>query len=176
MLESAARGSPAFPRNRLHEASAAAARETQCTLASREYLSFACSGQSNVLVSARVQQVVQTSRGNGAAGSFGLGGGLRRSGCAPTPLSVTAYVRRLASGTGAGMCGDAAPAEKLGGRDFQRFPNEPSGMRWNYLRFAPLRSSSAVSREGGELLASASPYERPYPERCTCEAWRTCVA
>ena len=63
------------------------------------------------------------------------------------------------------MCGDAAQAEKLAGETSKLFPN---GTLWNAVQLPEIRSAVALNRDqpakGVELLASASPYERAYPE------------
>jgi len=63
------------------------------------------------------------------------------------------------------MCGDGAQAEKLAGEISKRFPN---GTLWNAVQLPEIRA--AIALQGGqpakavELLSSASPYERAYPE------------
>ncbi len=63
------------------------------------------------------------------------------------------------------MCGDAAQAEKLAGETSKLFPN---GTLWNAVQLPAIRAAIAVKRDqptkAVELLASASPYERAYPE------------
>jgi eukaryotic-like serine/threonine-protein kinase len=62
------------------------------------------------------------------------------------------------------MCGDAARAEKLAAETSKLFPNEI----WNAVHLPDIRA--AIELKGNqpekavELLASASPYERAYPE------------
>ena len=63
------------------------------------------------------------------------------------------------------MCGDAAQAEKLAAGTSKRFPN---GTLWNAVHLPAIRAALALKRDqpakAVELLASASPYERAYPE------------
>ncbi len=63
------------------------------------------------------------------------------------------------------MCGDAAQAEKLAGETSKLFPN---GTLWNAVQLPAIRAAIAIKRDqpakAVELLASASPYERAYPE------------
>jgi tetratricopeptide (TPR) repeat protein/predicted Ser/Thr protein kinase len=63
------------------------------------------------------------------------------------------------------MCGDAAQAEKIAGETSKLFPN---GTLWNAVQLPAIRAAIALKRaqpaKAVELLASASPYERAYPE------------
>jgi eukaryotic-like serine/threonine-protein kinase len=63
------------------------------------------------------------------------------------------------------MCGDAAQAEKLAAETSNLFPN---GTLWNAVNLPAIRAAIALKRDqpakAVELLASASPYERAYPE------------
>jgi tetratricopeptide (TPR) repeat protein/predicted Ser/Thr protein kinase len=63
------------------------------------------------------------------------------------------------------MCDDAAQAEKLAGETSKLFPN---GTLWNAVQLPAIRAAIALKRDqpakAVELLASASPYERAYPE------------
>jgi tetratricopeptide (TPR) repeat protein len=63
------------------------------------------------------------------------------------------------------MCGDAAQAEKLAGETSKLFPN---GTLWNAVQLPEVRAAIQLQRDqpakAVELLASASPYERAYPE------------
>jgi hypothetical protein len=62
------------------------------------------------------------------------------------------------------MCGDTAEAEKLAAETSRRFPN---GTLWNAVRLPEIRAAIELQRDPAkavELLASASPYERAYPE------------
>ena len=63
------------------------------------------------------------------------------------------------------MCGDAAQAEKLAALTSKRFPN---GTLWNAVHLPAIRAATELQRgqpaKAVELLASASPYERAYPE------------
>ena len=75
-------------------------------------------------------------------------------------------VRRLGRAALAlAMCGDAAQAEKLAAETSKLFPN---GTLWNAVQLPAIRAAIALKRDqpakAVELLASASPYERAYPE------------
>jgi serine/threonine protein kinase/Tfp pilus assembly protein PilF len=63
------------------------------------------------------------------------------------------------------ICGDAAQAEKLAGETSKLFPN---GTIWNAVQLPTIRAAIELQRgqpaKAVELLASASPYERAYPE------------
>jgi tetratricopeptide (TPR) repeat protein len=63
------------------------------------------------------------------------------------------------------MCGDAAQAEKLAAEASKLFPN---GTLWNAVQLPEIRAMIELQRgqpaKAVELLASASPYERAYPE------------
>ncbi len=63
------------------------------------------------------------------------------------------------------MCGDAAQAEKLAEETSKLFPN---GTLWNAVQLPAIRAATALKRDqparAVELLASASPYERAYPD------------
>lgn len=63
------------------------------------------------------------------------------------------------------MCGDTAQAEKLAGETSKRFPN---GTVWNAVQLPEIRAAIELQRDqpakAVELLASATPYERAYPE------------
>ncbi len=63
------------------------------------------------------------------------------------------------------MCGDTAQAEKLAAETSQRFPN---GTVWNGVQLPEIRAALEIQRgqpaKAVDLLASASPYERAYPE------------
>ena len=63
------------------------------------------------------------------------------------------------------LCGDAAAAEKLAGETSKLFPN---GTIWNAVQLPAIRAAIELSRaqpaKAIELLASAAPYERAYPE------------
>jgi tetratricopeptide (TPR) repeat protein len=63
------------------------------------------------------------------------------------------------------MCGDTAQAEKLVAETSKRFPN---GTVWNAVQLPEVRAAIELQRDqpakAVELLASASPYERAYPE------------
>jgi serine/threonine protein kinase/tetratricopeptide (TPR) repeat protein len=63
------------------------------------------------------------------------------------------------------MCGDTAQAEKLAGETSKLFPN---GTVWNAVQLPEVRAAIELQRDqpakAVELLASASPYERAYPE------------
>jgi eukaryotic-like serine/threonine-protein kinase len=63
------------------------------------------------------------------------------------------------------MCGEAAAAEKLAAETSKRFPN---GTIWNAVQLPGIRAAIEMQRgqpdKAVQLLASASPYERAYPE------------
>jgi eukaryotic-like serine/threonine-protein kinase len=63
------------------------------------------------------------------------------------------------------LCGDAAKAEKLAAETSQRFPN---GTLWNTVQLPGIRAAIELHHgqpaRAVQLLASASPYERAYPE------------
>jgi serine/threonine protein kinase/tetratricopeptide (TPR) repeat protein len=63
------------------------------------------------------------------------------------------------------VCGDAAQAEKLAAGISNLFPN---GTLWNAVQLPAIRAAIALKQnqpaKAAELLASASPYERAYPE------------
>ena len=62
------------------------------------------------------------------------------------------------------MCGDAAQAEKLVAETSKRLPN---GTVWNAVHRPEVQAAIELQRDPAkavELLASASPYERAYPE------------
>ena len=63
------------------------------------------------------------------------------------------------------MCGDVARAEKLAGDTSKLFPK---GTLWNAVQLPEIRAAIELQRgqpaKAVELLASASPYERAYPE------------
>jgi tetratricopeptide (TPR) repeat protein len=63
------------------------------------------------------------------------------------------------------LCGDAAQAEKLAAETSKLFPN---GTIWNAVQLPEVRAAIALKQDqpakAVELLASASPYERAYPD------------
>jgi eukaryotic-like serine/threonine-protein kinase len=63
------------------------------------------------------------------------------------------------------LCGDTAKAEKLAAETSQLFPN---GILWNTVQLPGIRAAIELHRgqpaRAVELLATASPYERAYPE------------
>jgi tetratricopeptide (TPR) repeat protein len=63
------------------------------------------------------------------------------------------------------MCGAAAQAEKLVAETSKRFPN---GTLWNAVQLPEIRAAIELQRgqpsKAVELLTSATPYERAYPE------------
>ncbi len=63
------------------------------------------------------------------------------------------------------MCGEAAQAEKLAAETSRLFPN---GTLWIAVQLPEIRAAIELQRDqpakAMELLASASPYERAYPE------------
>ncbi len=63
------------------------------------------------------------------------------------------------------LCGDTAKAEKLALETSKRFPN---GTIWNLVQLPGIRAAIELQRsqpaKAVELMASATPYERAYPE------------
>jgi len=63
------------------------------------------------------------------------------------------------------LCGDAARAEKLAAETSKLFPN---GTLWNAVQLPEIRAAIELKLDhpakAVELLTSASPYERAYPE------------
>jgi eukaryotic-like serine/threonine-protein kinase len=63
------------------------------------------------------------------------------------------------------LCGDATQAEELAGETSKMFPN---GTLWNAVQLPAIRAAIELKRDQPartvELLASAAPYERAYPE------------
>ena len=63
------------------------------------------------------------------------------------------------------LCGDADRAEKLAAETSKEFP---SGTLWNAVQLPAIRAAIELKRDQPagaiELLASAAPYERAYPE------------
>jgi DNA-binding winged helix-turn-helix (wHTH) protein/Flp pilus assembly protein TadD len=63
------------------------------------------------------------------------------------------------------ICGDATDAEKLAAETLRRYPN---GTIWNAVQLPEIEAAVALQRDepakGIELLESASPYERAYPD------------
>jgi eukaryotic-like serine/threonine-protein kinase len=63
------------------------------------------------------------------------------------------------------MCGDTVQAEKLAAETSKLYPN---GTLWNAVQLPDIRAAIELQRnqpaKAVELLASASPYERAYPE------------
>jgi DNA-binding winged helix-turn-helix (wHTH) protein/tetratricopeptide (TPR) repeat protein len=63
------------------------------------------------------------------------------------------------------ICGEAVQAEKLAAETSKQFPN---GTIWNAVQLPEIRAMIALHRDqpesGVELLTSASPYERAYPD------------
>ena len=63
------------------------------------------------------------------------------------------------------MCGDASKAEKLAAETSKRLPN---GTIWNAVKLPEIRAAIELKADrpekAVELLASATPYERAYPE------------
>jgi len=83
----------------------------------------------------------------------------------PMPIRLC-FLRWVSLGRPAlAMCGDAAQAEKLAGETSKLFPN---GIVWNSVQLPEIRAAIELQlnqpAKAVELLASASPYERAYPE------------
>ena len=116
----------------------------------------------------RVQQIVQASRGDGAApGLRNVAADFEEADARADALSGNCEtVRRLGRPALAlALCGDAAKAEKLAAETSKLFPN---GTLWNTVQLPGIRAAIELHRgqpaRAVELLASASPYERAYPE------------
>jgi predicted Ser/Thr protein kinase len=150
---------------------AAAAREIQWFAGKPvEYLSFGLQAANrNVLgqrreASALYQRAAQTALRQGlrnAAAEF------EEADARADALSGNCQnVRRLGRPALAlALCGDAAQAEKLAGETSKLFPN---GTLWNAVHLPEIRAALALKHDqpakAVELLASASPYERAYPD------------
>jgi hypothetical protein len=69
-------------------------------------------------------------------------------------------------------CGDTAQAEKLASETSKLFPN---GTLWHTVQLPEIRAAIELQRDqpakAVELLASASPYERAYPEAVYLRGW-----
>ena len=150
---------------------AAVARETQWyTGRPEEYLSFGLQAASrNVLGQRR-----ESSKLYQRAAETALRQGLRNAAAEFEEADARAdalsgncqTVRRLGRPALAlAMCGDAAQAEKLAEETSKLFPN---GTLWNAVQLPAIRAAIALKRDqpakAVELLASASPYERAYPD------------
>jgi tetratricopeptide (TPR) repeat protein len=65
------------------------------------------------------------------------------------------------------MCGDAAGAERLAAEGSKMYPN---GTLWNAVQLRSIRAAIELKRDQPakaiELLESAAPYERAFPEAC----------
>jgi tetratricopeptide (TPR) repeat protein len=150
---------------------AAAARETQWFAGKpEEYLSFGLQAANRNVLGQRVESSKLYKR----AAETALRRGLRAvaAGFDDADASADALsgncdtVRRLGRPALAlAMCGDAAQAEKLAVETSKRFPN---GTVWNAVQLPAIRAATELQRgqpaKAVELLASASPYERAYPE------------
>jgi serine/threonine protein kinase/Tfp pilus assembly protein PilF len=150
---------------------AAAAREIQWFAGkSAEYLSFGLqAANQNALGQRR-----ESSKLYHRAAETALRQGLRSAAAefeeadarADALLGNCQTVRRLGRPALAlAICGDAAQAEKLAGETSKLFPN---GTVWNAVQLPAIRAAIELQRgqpaKAVELLASASPYERAYPE------------
>jgi len=150
---------------------AAVARETQWYAGKpEEYLSFGLQAANrNVLGQRR-----ESSRLYQRAAQTALRRGLRNAAAefeeadarADALSGICQTVRRLGRPALAlAMCGDAARAEKLAAETSKLFPN---GTLWNAVQLPEIRAAIQLQRDqpakAVELLASASPYERAYPE------------
>jgi hypothetical protein len=116
----------------------------------------------------RVRQTVQAGRGDGAAPrardvAADFEDADARAGALSGNCGTAHHLGRPALALA--LCGDATGAEKLAAETSKRLPN---GIIWNAVQLPEIRA--AIELHGGqpakavELLASASPYERAYPE------------
>ena len=150
---------------------AAVARETQWYAGkAEEYLSFGLQAAHRNALGQRVESSKLYKR----AAERRCGRGSRRSRRASrkpmrAPTRSSGHcdtVRRLGRPALAlAMCGDAARAEKLAAGTSRRLPR---GTIWNAVQLPGIRAAIELQRgepaKAVELLASASPYERAYPE------------
>jgi tetratricopeptide (TPR) repeat protein len=150
---------------------AAVARETQWYAGKpEEYLSFGLQAANRNVLGQRSESGKLYKR----AAETALRGGLRDVAAAFEEADARAdalsgncrTVRHLGRPALAlAMCGDLVRAEKLAGETSKLFPN---GTVWNAVQLPEIRAAIELQRgqpaKAVELLASASPYERAYPE------------
>jgi Tfp pilus assembly protein PilF len=150
---------------------AAAARETQWFAGkSEEYISFGLQAAKLNVLGQRLESSKLYKRAAEAALRPGLrdaAAGFEEADARADALSGNCRtVRQLGRPALAlAMCGDAAQAEKLAAETSKRFPN---GILWNAVQLPQILAAIELQRDqpakAVELLASASPYERAYPE------------
>jgi tetratricopeptide (TPR) repeat protein len=150
---------------------AAAARETQWYAGKpEEYLSFGLQAANRNVLGQRLESSKLYKRAAETALRRGLrdvAADFEEADARADALSGNCdTVRRLGRPALAlAMCGDAAQAEKLAAETSKRFPN---GTVWNAVQLPEIRAAIEIQRgqpaKAVELLASASPYERAYPE------------
>jgi tetratricopeptide (TPR) repeat protein len=150
---------------------AAAARETQWYAGKpEEYLSFGLQAANRNVLGQRLESGKLYKRAAETALRQGLrdvAAGFEEADARADALSGNCgTARRLGRPALAlAMCGDAAQAEKLAAETSKRFPN---GTLWNAVQLPEIRAAIEIQRgqpaKAVELLASASPYERAYPE------------
>jgi eukaryotic-like serine/threonine-protein kinase len=135
-----------------------------------EYLSFGLQAANRNVLGQRRESSKLYKRAAEAALRRGLGdaaAGFEEADADADALSGNCRtVRRLGRPVLAlAMCGDAARAEKLAGETRKLLPN---GTVWNAVQLPGIRAAIELQRgepaKAVELLASASPYERAYPE------------
>jgi tetratricopeptide (TPR) repeat protein len=150
---------------------AAAERETQWYAGkAEEYLSFGLQAAYRNVLGQRLESSKLYKRAAETALRRGLrdvAAGFEEADARADALSGNCdTVRRLGRPALAlAMCGDAPRAEKLAAQTSKRFPN---GTLWNAVQLPGIRAAIELQRgqpaKAVELLASASPYERAYPE------------
>ena len=150
---------------------AAVARETQWYAGKpEEYLSFGLQAANRNVLGQRRESSKLYKRAAETALRRGLrdvAAGFEEADARADALSGNCQtVRRLGRPALAlAMCGDAAEAEKLAAETSKLFPN---GTVWNAVQLPEIRAAIELQRDqpakAVELLASASPYERAYPE------------
>jgi tetratricopeptide (TPR) repeat protein len=147
------------------------ARETQWYAGKpEEYLSFGLQAANLNVLGQRLESSKLYKRAAEAALRQGLqnaaAGFEEADARADTLLGNCRTARRLGRPALAlALCGDTAQAEKLASETSKRFPN---GTVWNAVQLPAIRAAIELQRDqpakAVELLASASPYERAYPE------------
>jgi len=150
---------------------AAIAREIQWYAGKpEEYLSFGLQAAHQNVLGRRRESSELYQRAAEIALREGLGnvaGGFEEADALADALSGDCEtVRRLGRPALAlAICGDAAKAEKLAGESSELYPD---GIIWNTVQLPGIRAAIELNRsqpgKAVELLASASPYERAYPE------------
>jgi tetratricopeptide (TPR) repeat protein len=150
---------------------AAAAREIQWYAGQpEEYLSFGLQAANRNVLGQRLESSKLYKRAAETALHRGLrdvAAGFDEADARAGALSGNCQtVRRLGRPALAlAMCGETAQAEKLAAETSKLFPN---GTLWNAVQLPEIRAAIELQRDqpakAVELLASASPYERAYPE------------